>query len=295
MNKVAIVTDGVCDLSKEIIEEYGIFTIPYRVIFGEDIYRVWHNGKYTISISEFCDKLAKTTKESLPRTSIPSPGEFKEAFDEAFENADSVIAVILTSKMSGAVQTAQTVINNFFKDKDITVFDSLQTMTGTGIIALEAAKLAKAGKTKQEILTRLESINPRVRTILAMNDLDYLEKQGRLGPIQNIREKNPEVIPVIHLKDGILQPLTIFQNETDMIARLKVFAEKILEQNETGEIFITNINHGKASKVMYDVLTKENVLGLRIHYYEANAILGVYSGPHTICISYIGNFDNNWV
>ncbi|MBN1330154.1 MAG: DegV family protein [Candidatus Heimdallarchaeota archaeon] len=295
MKKVAIVTDGVCDLSKEIIEEYGIITIPYRVIFGEDIYRVWHNGKYTISIGEFCDKLAKTTKENLPRTSIPSPGEFKEAFDEAFKQAESVIAIILTSKMSGAVQTAQTVINNFFKDKDIAVFDSLQTMTGTGILALEAAKLAKDGKTKQEILARLESISPRVRTILAMNDLDYLEKQGRLGPIQNIREKNPAVIPVIHLKDGILQPLTIFQNEADMITRLQVFAEKIIEQNETGEIFLTHINHHQSSKVMYDILIKDETLGRRVHYYEANAILGVYSGPHTICISYIGNFDKDWL
>ncbi|MFW9923124.1 MAG: DegV family protein, partial [Candidatus Thorarchaeota archaeon] len=84
MSKVAIVTDGVCDLSQKMIDKYGIITIPYRVIFGEDVYRVWHNGKYTISIDEFCTKLGKTTKENLPRTSVPSPGEFKEAFDEAF-------------------------------------------------------------------------------------------------------------------------------------------------------------------------------------------------------------------
>jgi len=295
MKDVAIVTDGVCDLRNEIIEKYGITTIPYRILFGEEVYRVWHNEKYTISLEEFCSKLASTSKEALPRTSLPTPTEFKEAFDQAAKLGKSVIAVLLTSRMSGAVQTAHMIVKNFFSKTDLTVFDSQHTMTGTGIQALEAAKMAAEGKSKAEILTRLSAIQPRVRTILVMNDLDYLEKQGRLGPIENIRKKDPDVIPAIHMYEGILHPLTIFQNDDDLLTRISAFAKKIAQQNETGDIFLTHINHHKTTKAIYDILVDEAIDGTRIHHYEASAILGVYSGPETICIGYIGNFDKDWL
>jgi fatty acid-binding protein DegV len=128
-----------------------------------------------------------------------------------------------------------------------------------------------------------------------MNDLDYLEKQGRLGPIKNMREKSPDIIPTIHMKEGILQPLTVFQNEEDLLKKMTAFAKKVGEQNETGDIFLTHINHHKASKAIYDVLNNGNVYESDIHYYEAGSILGVYSGPKTICLSYIGNFDPKWL
>ncbi|NHJ84411.1 MAG: DegV family protein [Asgard group archaeon] len=295
MNKVTIVTDGVCDLSQEVIDRYNIVTVPYRIFFGEEVFRIWHNGKSTIPLKEFISKLPSVTKETFPRTSIPSPAEFKEAFDLAFEQSNTVIAVLLTSGMSGAVQAAKTVIDNFFKDKDITIFDSQQTMTGTGILALEAAKMASEGKSKDEIINRLESISVRTRTILAMKDLNFLEKQGRLGPIQNVREKNPDVIPVIHMKDGILQPLTIFHNHEDMENRMLKFINKIIPHIETGEIFITHINNSEATSKLYETLDAIVDREFNIHYYEAGSILGVYSGPDTITISYIGNFDASWL
>ncbi|MHA1879165.1 MAG: DegV family protein [Candidatus Heimdallarchaeota archaeon] len=295
MKELAIVTDGVCDLTNEIIEKYGIETIPYRILFGQETYRVWHNDKFTISLEEFCSKLATTSKETLPRTSLPSPAEFKQAFDEALKSAQNVIAVLLTSGMSGAVQTAQMVVKNFYNNGNVTIFDSQQTMTGTGIQALEAAKMVADGKSKSEILNRLEALQLRVRTLLVMNDLDYLEKQGRLGPIENIRKKNPDLIPAIHMKDGILHPLTIFQNEDDLITRFENFAKKIAQQNETGDIFLTHINHQKVTKIIYDILVDSALDGTTIYYYPASAILGVYSGPHSIGLSYIGNFDSSWL
>ncbi|NHJ48985.1 MAG: DegV family protein [Asgard group archaeon] len=293
MKKVAIVTDGVCDLTKDMVEKYKIVTVPYRIIFDEDVYRIWHNENSSISLAEFNDRIGSVTKDNLPRTSLPSPGEFKQGFDEALENADSVIAVILTSGMSGAVQTAQSVVSNEFPDKDVAVFDSQQTMTGTGIQALVAARMAADGKSKKEILEKLEKLKPKVRTLFAMNDLDYLEKQGRLGPIQNT--KDATAIPLIHMKDGILQPLGIYKDEADLIEQMSAFGKQIMKNSEINDVFLTHINHPDASKQIYDAMKENNPNGINIHYYEAGAILGVYSGPKTISIGYIGDFDRSWV
>ncbi|NHJ84573.1 MAG: DegV family protein [Asgard group archaeon] len=299
MSKITIVTDGVCDLSQEIIDKYDIVTIPYRIFFGEEVYRIWHNEKSTLSLHEFCAKLEKTTKENLPRTSVPSPAEFKEGFEEALAKSETVIAVLLTSRMSGSVQGAQSVLTTFFPDKDITVFDSLQTMTGTGILALEAAKMVQAGKTKEEIIAKLEELRPKVRTIFAMNDLDYLRKQGRLSPPKD--ESNapttgpPTIIPIVHLDEGVLKPLGAFKDQNDLTNRLTNFGKKIIGLNETHDVFLTHINQQGATAEIYSAMKQANNNGTTLHYYEAGSILGVYSGPITIALSYIGDFERSWL
>ena len=295
MSKVAIVADGLSELTKDVIEKYGIITVPYRIFFGEETYYVRNNNDFDLSTAEFCEKLKTVTKDTFPRTSVPSPGDFSKAFEQAFKQADSVIAFVITSGMSGAVQAANGVVENLYKDKDITIFDSLHTMTGIGSQAIEAAKMAHAGKTKEEILARMEELRPKTRYILAMRDLDFLDKQGRLGPIEKVREKNPNVIPTIQEKDGILQPLTMFTDEQNMIDRMCAFAKKVCEVAETTDIFLTHINNAKAAEAINKVLLENKKEGTTIHCYEACAILGAYSGPNSISLSYIGAFENDWI
>jgi len=299
MSKVAIVTDGVCDLSQADIDKYGIVTIPYRIIFGDEVYRIWHNGKSTLSLPEFCVKLEKATKEDLPHTSVPTPAEFKQGFDEALAKADSVIVILISSKLGGSVQGSQNVLRNLFPDKDITIFDSLQTMTGTGILALEAAKMAHAEKSKEEILTRLEALRPKVRTIFTMNDLEYLKKQGRLGPQRegagDPTSGPPTIIPIVHLDDGMIKPLGVFKDQNDLIERLTSYGGKIIGKNETSDVFLSQINQHLVTDEIFSAMKQANGNGTQIHYQEAGFILGVYSGPKTICITYIGDFDRSWL
>ncbi|TET29814.1 MAG: DegV family protein [Candidatus Heimdallarchaeota archaeon] len=295
MSKITIVTAGLSELTKDLIEQYNVVTVPYRIIFGDEAFYIKNNNEVELTTEEFCEKLKTVTKDNFPRTSVPSPGDYSKAIDEAFEKSDSVIAITLTSGMSGAYQAANGVVESLYKDKDITVFDSLHTMTGVGIQALEAAKMAQNGESKEEILKKLETIRPKTRNIFAMKDLDFLEKQGRLGPIEQIRDKNPEVIPVIQTAEGILKPLTIFNNAQDLIDRMSAFAKKICEVNETDDIFLSHINNKKAADVIYKVLMDNKKESTTIHYSEACAILGAYTGPNTVSLSYVGAFESEWL
>jgi len=294
MQKVAIVTDGVCDLSQAIVNEYDLSIVPYRLFFGDETYRVWHNEKSTISLEEFCSKLKTVTKENFPRTSLPSPGDIAMAFEEALKKADSVIAIFLSAAMSGIIQTAITVARMKFPEKDITIFDSKHTMVGTGIQALEAAKMAKAGKSKEEILARLESLNPHVRTIFAMNDLSFLYKSGRIGRAKRLMGTALNVIPAVHFQEGTITSLKAFRGENGLAKGMTTFCAQILDHCETKDIFITHINHQKVAQKMVEVLKETNKNGVNIHFSEASPIMGVYTGPKAICISYIGDFDKNW-
>ncbi|MHA1556419.1 MAG: DegV family protein [Candidatus Heimdallarchaeota archaeon] len=304
MSKTAIVTDGVNDLSEEMIKEYDIITVPMRIFFGDEEFNIWHNDKCNISIEDFTARISKSSKGSLPRTSLPKLSdrtslpklsEFSKAFDEALEKADSVIVVLISSGLSGTVQAVQTLIDNYYQGKDITIFDSQHTMIGTGIQALEAAKMAKQGNTKEEILGRLEAINPRVRTIMIMNDLNFLYKGGRIGRAKKLMASALNVIPVVQMKDGIIHPIGSFKGEKNLTEQLKSFCLRILEQNETNDIFLYHLNQENVTGEVYNAMIESNGNDVRVHHSTAGAILGVYAGPKTICMSYIGNFNEKWL
>ena len=295
MAKVAIVTDGVNDLSGDMIKNYDIMSVPMQIIVGEEVHKIWHNDKCTIGLNEFSNILKNSSKNELPKTSLPTMGDFSKVFEQALEKADSIIAILMSSGLSGTVPAAQKLVDNYFKDKDITIFDSKHTMTGVGIQALEAAKMEKEGKTKEQILNRLESINPRVRTLFVMNDLNFLYKGGRIGRAKKLMASAFGVIPLVQMKDGIIDSVGAFKGQKNLTEQLKNFGNRILEHCETGDIFLNHINHHEVTQEVYDSMRANNNNGVQVHYNESGAILGVYSGPKTICISYIGNFDEKWI
>lgn len=295
MPNVAIVTDGANDLSQKIIDEYEISIVPYRIFFGDDTYRIWNKDNGTISTQELCARIKTCSKEDLPHTSVPSPRDLTKGFEEALEKADSVIAIFLSGKMSGIVQSAKRVIENYLPGKDISVFDSQSVMTGIGVQALEAAKMAKEGKSKKRILDRLEALNPRVRIAFVMNDLNYLYKQGRIGRAKKFMASAFNVIPMVHLNEGIIHPLTTFKGIDQLTEKMKKFGQKVVQHCETGEIFLNYVNHQEIAEEIYKAMIEANGHEVNIHFNEAGAIMGVYTGPLAIGISYIGSFDQNWL
>lgn len=295
MVKPAIITDGASDLSRDIIEKYNITTIPYRIFFGDEVYKCWHHGNSSISIDEIEKKLENCSDENFPRTSIPTLKEYHTAFDIALEQSDSILAIFLSSKMSGAIQTALLIRNNGYKDRDITIFDSLSVMSGSGIQVLEAAKLAHQNHTKEQIIAKLEELNPRVRSLFVMEDLNYLYKNGRIGRAKKFMAATLNMIPTVYLEDGLISPLKAFKGTEKLKEGLKEYCKKIINVCETQEVFLTHINHHEVAQELYETLQDANPNGVNIHFREAAPIMGIHAGPKSIAISYVGDWNKSWV
>ena len=92
---VRIVTDSVSDLPPQIAEELGITVVPLNVRFGTEVY---HDG-VDLTSEQFYDKLMHS--ETLPVTSVPSPGAFADAYDRVAEETDEILVIIVSSKLSG--------------------------------------------------------------------------------------------------------------------------------------------------------------------------------------------------
>ena len=135
---VKIVTDSTSDLSPQVAQELGITVVPVYVRFGERVYR----DGVDISEDEFYQKLVGSPIH--PATSQPSPADFADVYKKLSRQADEIVSIQVTSKLSGTYNSALQGRELVKTGCRIEVVDSLSVTMGLGLIAMAAARLAEA-------------------------------------------------------------------------------------------------------------------------------------------------------
>ena len=134
---VKIITESVCDLPEQITKELGITIIPLPVHFGNEVY----SDGVDISNEEFYQKLE--TSKVFPTTAIPPPGDFINAYTRAAEEADEVLHIALSSKLSGLYDAAKLAVDLMPKKCRVEVLDSQWVIMAEGFLAMKAARAAR--------------------------------------------------------------------------------------------------------------------------------------------------------
>lgn len=171
---IRIITDSAADYSAQEIAKRQITCIPMTVTFGSEEYL---DGR-DITKEEFFRLL--TESKDFPKTSQPSPSAFLECFEDAKEAGDSVIAILVSSALSGTLQNA-VLAKGMTGYENIFIVDSKIATLGMRILVDRAVKMRDAGRTAQEIITELENLKPRLRLFAGLDTLEYLAKGGRLS------------------------------------------------------------------------------------------------------------------
>ena len=171
---IRIVTDSAADYSAQEIEKRQITCIPMSVSFGDKEYL---DGK-DITKEEFFELL--TTSKEFPKTSQPAPTSFLECFENAKEAGDTVIAILVSSALSGTFQNAN-LAKNMAEYDNIHIIDSKTATLGMRVLVDRAVKLRDAGASAEEIVAEVESLRPRLRIFAGLDTLEYLAKGGRIS------------------------------------------------------------------------------------------------------------------
>lgn len=213
MPKLAIVTDSSAYLPAELVTRYGIHVVPLNVHFNGTLFKDGVN----ITEEEFFRKLAAAPE--LPSTSQPSAGEFAEFFRQAGQGADGLVAIVLSSALSGTYSSAVAAVD-LLPDMRIAVVDSRTTSMGMGFLVLAAARAAEEGKSMEEVVALVEGLVNRVNVVFMPDTLKYLAKGGRIGNAAALMGSVLAIKPLLEISGGKVEPLEKVRTRSKAIARL---------------------------------------------------------------------------
>lgn len=203
MGQVKIVTDTTCDLPQNIIKQYDIRLVPTVITIGDKVY------KDTFELSAEQLYAALRSSGERPISGPPGRKDFSDVYTTLSKETDTVLSIHISAKFTQtpelalnmarfAMGTAKKQGNNL----EITVVDSLSTSIGLGMIVIEAARLAQAGKGKDEIVAQITPIINNMKSLFMVDDISYLEKSGRTGRASAIIGGLLNLKPIFSIEGG---------------------------------------------------------------------------------------------
>lgn len=275
---IKIVTDSASDIVEN--KRVDLAVLPVTITFGEQEFQ----DGITLTHRMFYEKLIEC--DELPVTSQVPPFAFEEAFREAVEQGEQVIAITLSSKLSGTWQSACMAAEGF-GDK-VRVIDSENASLGQHALVEYALRLKDAGLPFEEIVERLETDKSKIRLIALLDTLEYLKKGGRISKAAAMAGSLLSIKPVIAIQGG---EVTILGKARGSKQGNNLLAEQI---NKTGGIdfkkpfFVgyTGMDDSMLQKYIVDheAFWKSSVDRLEIS--SVGGTIGTHVGPGAIGVAF---------
>ncbi|MFC2012893.1 DegV family protein [Chloroflexota bacterium] len=276
---VKIVADSVSDLPPEVVKDLGITIVPLSVRLGEAVYR----DGIDITAEEFYGKLAGSKVQ--PFTSAPTPGAFTGAYDKLAEEADGILVVTVSARLSATHEAAVQGIEAMRRKCRVEVVDSQWAVMAQGFIAMEAARAAQAGAGLDEVAGIARSNISRVEMLVAFDTLEYLRRGGRIGKAQALLGSMLKVNPMITMKDGVVEPAGRTRSRAKAVDHLY---EHVVSYAAVEEIAVEN----GACPDEADELAKRlgaKFPGQRIYCSRTTPVIGAHTGPGALLVAIRGD------
>ena len=275
---VQILTDSTSDILPEEAEQKGVRVVPLLVNFGEEAFR----ENVEITHQEYFRRLAQA--ESLP-TSQPTPQDFLAHFEQVQDAGDSLVCVLLASKLSGTFQSAQ-LAKELSGYDEIYIVDSQQALCGLRMLVDFACVLRDEGLSAREIAEQVESASHRVRLFGIVNTLEYLHKGGRLPASMAVVGTLLKVKPLITLREGevgILGKGLGVKNGLDNL--LKLMGDEIHPEPRLPLYFGYTQTHNLCDQLRERVVEKYHPA--RVEQNSVGAVVGTHVGPDGAVVVYL--------
>ena len=277
--RVGIVTDSTCDLPPTMVEDLGIGVVPVRVYFGSENYL----DKVTITPSEFYARFSVTNE--APKTSQPPPADFTQVYENVATHAASIVAVNLSSAVSGTYQAslvgARPVEKTLFEH-----VDSRNVSVGLGLIVRAAAEAALAGKSAAEVAAVARDAAERTRLFIAVPTLEHLVRGGRVSPLRGFIANLLGLLPVLTISaEGKAEPAAKARGFDAARRRMMTLLFRAADAGTVARRF--GVAHCDAPNVADGVAReiRERYPESDVMIVECGPALGAHGGPGAVAVA----------
>ena len=232
-----IIVDSCGELTQE-MKDSGIFeSIPLTIELGGEVIR----DDETFNQAEFIKKAAACPE--APKSSCPSPEEFKESYEGDYQR---IYVVTISDKLSGtnnSAELAKTLYHEENPDKVIHIFNSFSASIGETLAALKVWECEKAGMTYQQVVETVKSYISEMHTYFVLETLDTVRKSGRLTGVKALVTTALNIKPVMGSTDeGTIQHLGQGRGIKKALARMVDQIVKDVKDSENKILAIAHCN-----------------------------------------------------
>jgi DegV family protein with EDD domain len=276
MDRVAFVTDSTSDLPPEVLAAHDIAVVPLNLHIDDHTFR----DQLDISTEEFHARLVAT--ETLPTTSQPGVSAFRDAFRLLAPTHDSIVAILVSSKLSDTVESATTAAEEVATEIPVEIVDSFNVSLGLGFQVLHAKELGSAGLDSAEIALRLRANVDSYQLVFFVDTLDYLKRGGRIGTAATLAGSLLKLKPVLHIDEGQIVPFERARTKAKAIAALDRFARSWPAVNRLGVLYSSD---RAGAEQLLDSLAVE-VPADRVVISQIGPVLSAHLGPDVmgVCV-----------
>ena len=276
MAKIAILTDSSAYLPEDLVQQLDIHVIPQTVIFGEEMLL----DVVEIDISEFHRRLSEGPIH--PSTTQPNPEDFTTFFDKLVDDYDGIVAILISSELSGTVNSALVAMEAFDRIP-VRVVDSRSTSMGLGLAVLAAARAAAEGKSIDEIEQAARDICAKVKVLFVVDTLEYLHKGGRIGGASRFLGTALGLKPLLHINDGRVDGLEKIRTKRKAVERMLELASEYFDGQPVHMSVIHAAVPEEAEALKSTVQERFNCIDL--HVTDLSPAIATHAGPGTLGIA----------
>lgn len=280
MKDYVVLMDTVGDLSPELLKKEEVETIALTLRFDDEELV----GEYGTDPALILEKV-KASKD-CPKTACPAPGDFISFFEK--HAGKRIYVVTLSSKLSGSYSSAMMAKDIYLEDNpdaSITVFDSLSASAGQGLIVSMILQYEESLSQFNEICSKVEDFIKNMRTIFVLEDLTFLEKNGRLKGVMLMASKVLSISPILEGKEG---NIVLKDKAIGNVRAIDKMIGFMIEDMKNLNISVMQISHcnalNKATKIKDAIVA--NFPDIKVIIAHTGPIATFYAGDKGIVCSY---------
>jgi DegV family protein with EDD domain len=281
MSKIAIVTDSTAYIPSDLIQKHNLTVAPQVLIWGEETFE----DGVDIQPDEFYARL-KTSK-AMPTTSQVSISKMKSTFEDLVKQGYDVLAIFLSAKLSGTIQSAIQAKDMMDEaGEKVTFIDSNSTAMALGFQVLTVARAVEDGANLEEAVALAEKAREHTGVYFAVDTLEFLHRGGRIGGAQRFLGTALNMKPVLAVQGGRVEAVERIRTKSKAIDRV---LELVMEQCQGKSPIHLATLHAAAEDEARTLLDKaakelnptESILT------SVSPVVGTHAGPGTVGLAYM--------
>ena len=280
-----IYTDSACDITPEMLKEWGIPCRSLTFRFEDD--QIEHTDD-DMDISAFYDRMRKG---GIAKTAAVNPDTFFEEFDKILKSGTDILYLGFSSGLSTTYNSARIAaqqLSEKYPERKVIAVDTLSASAGFGLLVYLVMQKKNEGATIDEAAEYANTLRYKLCHWFTVDDLVYLKRGGRVSPTVAFVGNVLSIKPVLHMdNEGHLIKKSQVRGRRNAIAALAEKYTELAEDPANSTIFISHGDCAKDAELLANMIKEKHGVDTKLTVY-VGSVIGAHSGPGTLALFFVG-------